>query len=104
MSNIDLVVLLPFKLGFLGDADSSNLDALAKELRTKGVDAAVERREVPQAAGRRLHASGGALPLRCATSHRGALVLRDAQVQARMWQFGRAAATSGVLRVLVSGT
>ena len=45
MSNIDLVALLPFKLGFLGDAESSDLDGLAKELKTEGIDAAVECRE-----------------------------------------------------------
>ena len=47
MSNIDLVALLPFKLGFLGDAESSDLDALVKELKTEGIDAAVECREYP---------------------------------------------------------
>ncbi|MDC0993793.1 hypothetical protein OAS14_05505, partial [Alphaproteobacteria bacterium] len=47
MSNIDLVALLPFKLDFLGGAESSDLNVLAKELKTHGVDAAVERREYP---------------------------------------------------------
>ena len=47
MSNIDLVALLPFKLGFLGNAENSDLNALAKELNTLGVDTEVVLRQYP---------------------------------------------------------
>jgi hypothetical protein len=47
MSNIDLIALLPFKLGFLGDAENSDLNALAKELKTLDVDAEVMLRKYP---------------------------------------------------------